>query len=152
MIFLGVQSEILYLYYFKRYKLLKKSLQTRADRQLDASTLFLLPPLPSLLAVSPARQNQRACCNVLRCERLWVGYDKKQLLKKWILTRSMKNMRTREKKSAETQGNYKMWGSESPTYTSPPLRRFELEISSIARRVKFHFCLEVPFSRIASHI
>ena len=61
-------------------------------------------------------------------------------------------MRTREKKSAETQGNYKKWGSESPTYTSPPLGCIELKISSIARPVKFHFYVEGPFSRTASHI
>ena len=57
MIFLGVQSEILYLHSFKRYKLLKKSLRTRADRQLDTSTLFLLPPLPPLVAAAPARSS-----------------------------------------------------------------------------------------------
>ena len=65
MIFLGVQSEMLYMYYFKRYKLLKKSLQTRADRQLDASTLFLLPPLPPQLAASLAWSSMLRRINVL---------------------------------------------------------------------------------------
>ena len=65
LIFLGVQSKMLYLHYFIRYKLLKKSLPTRADRQLETSNFFLLPPLPPLVAANPARSSILRRINVL---------------------------------------------------------------------------------------
>ena len=78
-----------------------------------------------------------------------------------ILQHSIIDGRTRDpiagarrsgEESGETHGSYKKWESESLTYTSPSLGRIELKISSIACRVKFHFCLEGPFSWIASHM
>ena len=67
---------------------------------------------------------------------------------------SIAGARRSGEESGETRGNYKKWGSEASTYTCtfPPLGRIELMISSIARPGKFRFCLEGPFSRIASHI
>ena len=56
---------MLYLHYFERYQLLKKSLRTHTNRQLDASTLFLLPPLPPLVAAPPARSSILRSINVL---------------------------------------------------------------------------------------
>ena len=44
---------------------MKNSLQTRADRQLNATTLFLLPPLPPLLAVNPTRSSMFRRIDVL---------------------------------------------------------------------------------------
>ena len=119
-------------------------MQTLADRQLNASTLFLLPSLLPLLDASLTRrsmQNQRVS--------LCLRYDKRQLLKNWILTRSMKkslelqtmtgfqtrkrmryseshyykktkfnfslrNMRMRKEESGETRGNCEKWGQKPP--------------------------------------
>ena len=74
---------MLYLHYLKRYKLLKKSLQTRADRQLDASTLFLLSPLPPLLAMSPARSSMLGRMKVL---------VEKKILPRYIVTLRTRNV------------------------------------------------------------